>query len=64
MARLAEQGFATKTRFARYQVNGMHPALVTLRMKMLDGEVAQINARDREIEEAEARGPAGRRYYQ
>ena len=61
MARLAEQGFATKTRFARYQVNGMHPELVTLRFKMLDGEVAQINAHEREIKEAEKRGRAGRR---
>jgi hypothetical protein len=44
MARLASQGFATKTRFARYQVTGMHPELVTLRMKMLVADMAQVTA--------------------
>jgi hypothetical protein len=62
MARLAAQGFATKTRFARYRVNGLHPELVSLRFKMLDGEVAQIDAREREIKEAERRGRLNRPY--
>ena len=39
----------------------MHPELVTLRFKLLDGEMAQMNARDREIREAERRGRMTRR---
>ena len=58
MARLAEQGFATKTRFARYRVNGMHPEIVALRFKQPDGEAAQMNTRVREIEEASDAGAA------
>ena len=62
MTRLAEQGFAVKIRFARYRVNGMHPELVTLRLKMLDGEMDRIRARDKEIAEAEKRGRLTRPY--
>jgi len=35
---------------------------VALRFKMMDGDLAQMNARKREIREAEARGRAGRRW--
>lgn len=62
LARLAEQGFVTKVRFARYRVNEMHPELVTLRFKLLDAEVAQSNAREQEIKEAEKRGRLTRPY--
>jgi len=62
MARLASQGFAIKIRFARYRVNGMHPELVDLRIKMSQGDLARITAREREIDEAEKRGRMGRRY--
>lgn len=52
----SEPGFAVKIRFetpprplpdASYALGDMHPELVTLRFKLLDGEVARINARDR-----------------
>ncbi len=33
------------SRFARYQVNGMQPELVTLRLKLLDADMARIPAR-------------------
>jgi hypothetical protein len=44
-AMLAEQGFATKTRFARCRINGLHPELVTPRLKMLDADMAQVDGR-------------------
>ncbi len=47
---------ATKARYARYRINGLHPELVALRLKMSQGDLAQMNAREREIKEAEARG--------
>ena len=35
-AMLAEQCLTTKTRFARYRVDGLHQGIVTLRFKLLD----------------------------
>ncbi len=60
-AMLAERGFTTKTRFARYRINGLHPELVALRLKLGQADLDGILAREREIKEAEARGRAGRR---
>ena len=62
MARLAEQGFAVKIRFARYRINGMHPEIVGMRVKMSQDDLARMKARERKIDEAEKRGRMGRRY--
>ncbi len=62
LSRLAEQGMVIKTRFARYRINRIHPEIVTLRFKLLDADVAQIDARDRALKEAERRGREGRAY--
>ena len=59
---LAGDGLPVKTGYARYRINGLHPELVALRLKMLDADVAQMNDREREIEEAETRGRGGRRH--
>ncbi len=56
MRRLAEDGLVVKTAYARYRINGLHPELVALRLKMSQDDLAQLNARDREIREAEKRG--------
>ena len=56
MSRLAGDGLVVKTAYARYRINGLHPELVALRLKMSQGDLAQLNARDREIREAEKRG--------
>ena len=56
MARLAAQGFAVKLGYARYRINGIHPELVAIRFRLLDAAVARIDARDRELAEAERRG--------
>jgi len=61
LARLAEDGLLVKTAYARTRINGLHPELVALRLKMSQGDLAQMNAREREIREAEKRERAGRR---
>jgi hypothetical protein len=56
LARLAEDGLVVKTAYARYRINGLHPELVALRLQMGQGDIAQMNAREREIGEAGAVG--------
>ena len=61
LARLAEDGLLVKTAYARYRINGLHPELVALRLKLGQADLDGMLAREREIKEAEARGrPAGR----
>ncbi len=62
LARLAEQGMVIKNRFARYRINRIHPEIVSLRFKLIDAAVAQIDERDRALKEAERRGREGRAY--
>ncbi len=51
-----------KTGYARTRINGLHPELVALRLKLGQADRDGILAREREIREAEARGRrAGRR---
>ena len=61
IARLAEQGFSTKTHFARYRINGLHPELVGLRLKVGQADLDGMLAHEREINEASMRARAGRR---
>ncbi len=49
------------TRFARQRINGLHPELVALRLKLGQADLDGMLAREREIREAEKRGRAGRR---
>jgi hypothetical protein len=48
-------------RASTHPTRRLHPEIVTLRFKLLDGEMAQMNAREREIRASEKRGRAGRR---
>ena len=57
-----EFSFAVKIRFARYRINGMHPEIVGMRVKMSQDDLARMKARERKIDEAEKRGRMGRRY--
>ena len=61
LTRLAEDGPLVKTGYARYRINGLHPELVALRLKLGQADLDGIVAREREIKAAEARGRAGRR---
>jgi hypothetical protein len=56
LARLAEQGYLVKTAHGRFRINAMHPELIAERFRLLDGEMARVKLRAREIEQAEARG--------
>ena len=51
-----------RTAYARYRINGLHPELVALRLKLGQADLDGVLAREREIKEAEKRGRAGRRY--
>ncbi len=52
-----------KVAYGRFRINDMHPELVALRFKLLDAEVASMDARDQALRDAETRGRrmAGRR---
>ncbi len=56
LARLAEDGLLVKTGYARYRINGLHPELVALRLKLGQADLDGLLAHEREIKEA------GRRY--
>ena len=62
LARLAEDGLVVKTAYARTGINGLHPELVALRLKMGQADPDGMPAHEREIREAEKRGRAGRQY--
>ena len=51
-----------KTRYGRYRINATHPEVVARRFALLDGEVARLDERDRDLREAERRGRQGRAY--
>ncbi len=56
MSRLAEDGLVVKTAYARYRINGLHPELVALRLKLGQADLDGLVAREREIKEASMRG--------
>jgi len=56
LKRLADDGLLVKTAYARYRINGLHPELVALRLKMSQADLEMLNERDREIKAAEKRG--------
>ena len=56
LARLAEDGLLVKTSYARYRINGLHPELVALRLKLGQADLDGMLAHEREIKEAEKRG--------
>ncbi len=56
LARLAGDGLVVKTGCARTRINGLHPELVALRLKLGQADLDGILAREREIKAAEARG--------
>ena len=60
MTRLAEDGLLVKTAYARTRINGLHPELVALRLKLGQADLDGMLAHEREIKEAEKRGRAGR----